>query len=124
MVYADVQRFGFRATCAITLVAGLVQIAAGAAGVARGALAVSPAVLHAMLAGIGALLTLGQVHVLLGATPHGSARGEPLRAPRGAALADGAALAVGLVTLSALLLWTARWRAQFPPSRGPWSPWR
>ncbi len=114
MVYANVQRFGFRTTCAITLVAGLVQVAAGGAGVARSALAVSPAVLHAMLAGIGALLTLGQVHVLLGASPHGSALQNLAALPHALRETHGAALTVGLVTLGALLLWN-RWMARRVP---------
>lgn len=105
MVYGYVQRFGFTTTCAITMVAGLVQVAAGTAGLAQGALAISPAVLHAMLAGIGVLITLGQVHVLLGGKPHGSALENLGSLPEALGSLDGAALTIGLVTLGSLLLW-------------------
>jgi len=63
-----VDQFGFAATGAIVMAAGLLQVALGACRVARSALAISPAVLHAMLAGIGVTIVLGQVHVLLGGT--------------------------------------------------------
>ncbi len=105
MVFGYVQKFGFTTTCAITMVAGLIQVAAGTAGVAQGALAISPAVLHAMLAGIGILIALGQMHVLLGDVPHGSALSNLTELPHSLANVNGAALAIGLVTLGTLLLW-------------------
>lgn len=105
MVYGFVQKFGFSTTCAITMVAGLVQAAAGTAGLAEGALAISPAVLHAMLAGIGILIALGQMHVLLGGTPHGSAINNLTELPNALAHVNQAALVVGLVTLGTLVAW-------------------
>ncbi|HEY8482829.1 MAG TPA: SulP family inorganic anion transporter [Spirillospora sp.] len=68
-----VQTYGWRATCTITLLSGLLQIALGACRVARTALAVSPAVVHGMLAGVGVVLVLAQVHVVLGGSPQQSA---------------------------------------------------
>ncbi|MFZ5440277.1 MAG: SulP family inorganic anion transporter [Myxococcota bacterium] len=105
MVFGYVQRFGFTTTCAITMVAGLVQVAAGTAGIAQGALAISPAVLHAMLAGIGVLIALGQTHVLLGSKPHGSALENITSLPDALGHLNGSALAIGLVTLGSLILW-------------------
>lgn len=105
MVYGYVQRFGFTTTCAITMVAGLIQVAAGTAGIAQGALAISPAVLHAMLAGIGILIALGQLHVMLGDAPHGSALSNLTELPHSLSHLNGAALTVGLVTLGTLVLW-------------------
>ncbi|WP_243717637.1 SulP family inorganic anion transporter [Actinomadura sp. KC345] len=68
-----VQTYGWRATCTITLLGGLLQIGLGACRVARTALAVSPAVVHGMLAGVGVVLVLAQVHVVLGGSPQQSA---------------------------------------------------
>ncbi|MYS20869.1 carbonic anhydrase [Streptomyces sp. DvalAA-14] len=74
VVTADlVQRYGWPATCAVTVLAGLAQILLGALRVARAALAVSPAVVHGMLAGIGTVIAVGQLHVVLGGSPQSSA---------------------------------------------------
>jgi len=67
VVVADlVARFGWAVTCAITVAAGLLQMLFGLSRVARAVLAISPLVVHAMLAGIGITIALGQLHVLLG----------------------------------------------------------
>src|SRR5690606_6480265 len=68
-----VQTYGWRATCTITLLGGLLQIVLGACRIARTALAVSPAVVHGMLAGVGVVLVLAQVHVVLGGSSQQSA---------------------------------------------------
>ncbi|WP_067458381.1 SulP family inorganic anion transporter [Actinomadura macra] len=73
IVAQTVQTYGWRATCTITLLGGLLQLALGASRVARTALAVSPAVVHGMLAGVGVVLVLAQVHVVLGGSPQQSA---------------------------------------------------
>ncbi|MWA00042.1 carbonic anhydrase [Actinomadura sp. LD22] len=65
--------YGWRATCTITLLAGLLQVVLGLSRVARVVLAVSPAVVHGMLAGVGAVIVLSQVHVVLGGGPQESA---------------------------------------------------
>ncbi|PKV82571.1 solute carrier family 23 protein [Nocardia fluminea] len=67
-----VGQFGWKVTCAITVGAGLLQIVFGLSRIARAALAISPVVVHAMLAGIGAIIALQQVHVLLGGTSRSS----------------------------------------------------
>ena len=68
-----VERYGWRATCAITVLAGLAQLLLGTLRVARAALAVSPAIVHGMLAGIGTVIAVGQLHVVLGGSPQISA---------------------------------------------------
>lgn len=69
MVFGYVQRFGLPSLGIVVLIAGTIQIMGGLLRIARAAMAISPAVMHAMLAGIGVLITLGQVRVLLGAKP-------------------------------------------------------
>ena len=73
MVFGFIQKFGFQATCIITILAGCMQILLGLLGVGQLTLAISPSVIEAMLAGIGILIALGQTYVLMGSTPKGSA---------------------------------------------------
>ncbi len=105
MVYGYVEQFGFAATCAITVAAGALQVLAGSARVARAALAISPAVLQAMLAGIGVLITLGQLHVLFGGAPQSSAWANLRALPQTVGALDTSAFAVGATTLAILLAW-------------------
>ncbi|MFJ8543828.1 bifunctional SulP family inorganic anion transporter/carbonic anhydrase [Streptomyces sp. NPDC093586] len=106
VVTADlIQRYGWRTTCAITVLAGLAQLGLGCLRVARTALAVSPAIVHGMLAGIGITIAVAQVHIVLGGTPQ-SAVPDNLRAlPAQLANVQPADLAVSVLTLTLLLLW-------------------
>ncbi|MDQ0812079.1 carbonic anhydrase [Streptomyces sp. B3I7] len=106
VVTADlIQRYGWRATCAITVLAGCAQLLLGCLRVARTALAVSPAIVHGMLAGIGVTIAVAQVHIVLGGTPQ-SAVLDNLRAlPGQVAHLDTAALSTSVLTLGLLLLW-------------------
>jgi carbonic anhydrase len=112
MVSGFVQKFGLPATAAITAAAGVLQVVAGLGGVARAALALSPAVLHAMLAGIGVLISLGQVHVLFGSKPKGSAFENLAGLGDTVSHANVGALVVGLVTLGVIVAWR-----RFAPKR-------
>ncbi len=114
MLYGFVQKFGFEATCVITAIAGLMQIAAGSAGVAQAALAISPAVLHAMLAGIGILIALGQMHVMLGYTPKGSAIANITGLGDSLVHVNTSALIVGATTLFVLLAWNRFFAKKVP----------
>ncbi|MCK8677961.1 bifunctional SulP family inorganic anion transporter/carbonic anhydrase [Streptomyces lichenis] len=106
LVTADlIQRFGWRTTCAITVLAGLAQLGLSLLRVARSALAVSPAIVHGMLAGIGVTIALAQLHVVLGGTPQSSAVANVLGLPAQLADLHPAALSVSLVTIAVLLLW-------------------
>jgi carbonic anhydrase len=68
-----VAEFGWEATCAITVMAGLLQIVLGVSRLGRFALAISPTVVTAMLAGIGISIVLGQLNVALGHSSQPSA---------------------------------------------------
>ncbi|MEU3464949.1 SulP family inorganic anion transporter [Streptomyces sp. NPDC006733] len=100
-----VQRYGWRTTCAITVLAGLAQIALGALRVARAALVVSPAIVHGMLAGIGVSIAVGQVHVILGGTAQGSALANLGALPRQLAATSPATLGIGALTAVVLIGW-------------------
>lgn len=101
-----IDQFGFAVTGAITVAAGLLQLALGASRVARSALAISPAVLHAMLAGIGVTIVLGQIHVLLGGDNQGEALANLRALPEQIANVHGAALWLGLTVIAILVVWT------------------
>lgn len=105
MVLGFIQKFGFETTCLIAVIGGLIQVGAGAAGIAQAALAISPAVLHAMLAGIGILIALGQMHVMLGQTPKGSALNNILGLGDSLTHVNVSALIVAASTLAVLILW-------------------
>ncbi|MFF7171676.1 SulP family inorganic anion transporter [Streptomyces pseudovenezuelae] len=106
VVTADlIHRYGWRTTCAITVLAGVVQLGLGCLRVARTALAVSPAIVHGMLAGIGVTIAVAQLHIVLGGTPQ-SAVLDNLRAlPAQLARLQPAAVSVSALTLGLLFLW-------------------
>ncbi|MCK7624158.1 SulP family inorganic anion transporter [Streptomyces sp. RS10V-4] len=100
-----VQRYGWRATCAITVLAGLAQLALGALRVARAALAVSPAIVHGMLAGIGVTIAVGQLHVVLGGSAGSSVLDDLAALPGQLARPHTTALLIGAVTVAVLAGW-------------------
>ncbi|MER0241604.1 bifunctional SulP family inorganic anion transporter/carbonic anhydrase [Streptomyces sp. HSW2009] len=106
VVTADlVGRYGWPATCAITVLAGLLQIALGALRVARAALAISPAIVHGMLAGIGVVIAIGQLRVLLAEHPDGSTVDNLTALPGELLHPHTSALVVGLATVAVLVGW-------------------
>ncbi|MFI6382420.1 bifunctional SulP family inorganic anion transporter/carbonic anhydrase [Streptomyces sp. NPDC050658] len=106
VVTADlIQRYGWRATCAITVLAGIVQLGLGCLRVARSALAVSPAVVHGMLAGIGVTIAVAQLHIVLGGTPQSSVPDNLRALPAQLADLHPADLSISLLTLAILLAW-------------------
>jgi carbonic anhydrase len=105
MVFGFVQQFGFSAVGVIVVIAGLVQLVAGLLRIARVALAIAPAVLHAMLAGIGVLIALGQFLVVLGGKPRGSALANLQALPDAVAHLNPWTLLIGVVTFASLQIW-------------------
>ncbi|MFF9274728.1 bifunctional SulP family inorganic anion transporter/carbonic anhydrase [Streptomyces griseosporeus] len=106
VVTADlIQRYGWRTTCAITVLAGLAQLVLGCLRVARTALAVSPAIVHGMLAGIGVTIAVAQLHIVLGGSPQSAVLDNVRALPAQLAHLHPAAVAVSALTLALLLLW-------------------
>ncbi|MCD9875310.1 SulP family inorganic anion transporter [Streptomyces guryensis] len=106
VVTADlIHRYGWRTTCAVTVLAGLAQLGLGCLRVARTALAVSPAIVHGMLAGIGVTIAVAQLHIVLGGTPQSSVLANIRALPAQLANLHPAAVTVSLLTLALLLLW-------------------
>ncbi|MEU6139972.1 SulP family inorganic anion transporter [Streptomyces sp. NPDC047081] len=106
VVTADlIHRYGWRTTCAITVLAGLAQLGLGCLRVARTALAVSPAIVHGMLAGIGVTIAVAQLHIVLGGTPQSSVLDNLRALPAQLANLQPAAVTVSTLTLTLLLLW-------------------
>lgn len=100
-----IQRYGWRTTCAITVMAGIAQLGLGCLRVARTALAVSPAVVHGMLAGIGITIAVAQLHIVLGGTPESAVLDNLAALPAQLANLQPAALAVSVLTLGVLFGW-------------------
>jgi carbonic anhydrase len=105
IVFGIVQQFGWAGACAITAVAGLVQLGFGFARIARGALAISPAVVHGMLAGIGITIALSQLHIVLGGKPEHSALENIKELPGQIADLHTGAAFLGLITIGILASW-------------------
>ncbi|MGV9410483.1 SulP family inorganic anion transporter [Nocardia sp. NPDC003693] len=100
-----INQFGWAVTCFITVAAGLLQIVFGLSRIARGALAIAPVVVHGMLAGIGVVIALQQVHVLSGGRSLSSSWDAISGLPgqlRSARLGD---LFVGLLVIAILVGW-------------------
>ena len=69
IVFEMTREHGLSALGPILVIAGVVQFIAGVAKLGGWFRAISPAVVHGMLAGIGALIVVGQFHVLFDAKP-------------------------------------------------------
>ncbi|MEU9026419.1 SulP family inorganic anion transporter [Streptomyces sp. NPDC048383] len=100
-----IQRYGWRTTCAITVLAGCCQLGLAFLRTARSALMVSPAIVHGMLAGIGVTIALAQLHIVLGGTPQSSAVANVQGLPGQLADLHPAALGVSALTVGVLLGW-------------------
>jgi carbonic anhydrase len=100
-----IQLYGWRVTCAITIVVGLTQLALAHLRVARSALMVSPAIVHGMLGGIGVTIALAQLHIVLGGSPESSAIANVRALPQQLSDPHPAALSVSVLTVTVLLLW-------------------
>jgi carbonic anhydrase len=100
-----IQLYGWRTTCAITVLAGLAQLGLSALRTARSALMISPAIVHGMVAGIGVTIALAQLHIVLGGSPESSAVANVLALPGQLADPRPDALTIGAVTVAVLLLW-------------------
>jgi carbonic anhydrase len=117
LVVSDlVHTYGWRATCLITLLAGVLQLALGMFKVARAALAISPAVVHGMLAGVGVVIALAQLHIVLGGRPQGSALENLVELPQQIVHNHSHAVAVGVLTITVLAAWPRLPRLRVVPA--------
>lgn len=105
IIAETIDRFGWTTMCAITVLAGVVQVLLGLSRIARAALAISPAIVHGMLAGIGVTIVLAQLHVVLGGDMQTAPVDNLVELPAQVLNANGAATVVGLLTLGVLVVW-------------------
>ncbi len=100
-----VAQFGWAATAAITLAAGVLQIALGLTGISRLVMSLSPAVVHGMLAGIGVSIAVGQLVVVLGGTAAPTVPENVALLPGELAALQPGPVVAGAVAIAVLLLW-------------------
>jgi MFS superfamily sulfate permease-like transporter len=108
-----VRHHGLGALGVAVVLAGVLQLVAARMGLAQWFRAVAPAVMYALLAGIGVLLVLSQLHVMADATPVSSGLGNLLALPdtlyKAFVVGDDTrhhvAARVGAITLGLLTLW-------------------
>jgi carbonic anhydrase len=108
-----IARYGWAGTCAITAMAGAVQILLGFCRLARMALAVSPAIVHGMLAGVGCVIAAAQIHVVLGGKPQSSLLSNIAQLPAQISEHHRPDVLVGVATIVIMLVWPrlpARWQ--------------
>ncbi|MEK8107858.1 SulP family inorganic anion transporter [Micromonospora sp. M12] len=106
IVAGTIAEFGFAGTAAIVTVAGLLQILLGITRLGRAALALSPTVVHGMLAGIGLVIALSQIHVALGGAPQSSAWANLRDLPGQVADYHSVSVLLGALTMTLLLVWS------------------
>jgi MFS superfamily sulfate permease-like transporter len=111
LVWDIVQGWGLAALGVAVLVAGALQLGAGLFRIGRLFRAVSPALIYGLLAGIGGLIVLGQLHVVLGSTPPGGGLADLVALPGAFARlgepAVAASLGLGASTLALMWWWNA-----------------
>lgn len=112
IVFELVRDHGVSALGPILVLAGALQVVAGIFRLGGWFRAISPAVVHGMLAGIGALIVIGQFHTLFDAKPLASGvqnlaamPGRILGLQFGDFRAAEYALLIGLVTMGGMLAW-------------------
>lgn len=119
IVFEFVRDNGLSALGPVLVLAGAIQVIAGAAKLGGAFRAISPAVVHGMLAGIGALIVIGQFHILFDEKPLSS--GPENLAMMPARLlgltpfdlqATEFALMLGLLTIGTMIAWE-----KFKPAR-------
>ncbi|AYF76691.1 carbonic anhydrase [Nocardia yunnanensis] len=116
VVAESINQFGWPATCFITVLAGGLQILFGLSRIARGVLAIAPVVVHAMLAGIGIVIALQQVHVMMGGDTLTSSWDAIVGLPRQLASVHPGDLCIGLIVIAILIGWR---RVPEPAGRVP-----
>jgi MFS superfamily sulfate permease-like transporter len=118
IVFEIVREQGLAALAPILVIAGAIQVLAGVMKLGGWFRAISPAVVHGMLAGIGALIVIGQFHVLFDHRPMGHGLDNLAAMPArvlglnfSSVRATELALLIGLVTIGTMLAWE-RFRPQ------------
>ncbi|MFI2077463.1 carbonic anhydrase [Streptomyces triculaminicus] len=121
-----VQRHGWRAMCAITVLAGAAQLVLGAVRMARPSLmgralpAIGPPIVRGLLAATGVTIVLGRLPAVLGSRPNESALGNLAALPADMMRAHLPTLLVGAATVAVLVAWprlpapAARWARPAP----------
>ena len=112
IVFEFVRDHGLSALGPVLVLAGLLQLVAGSLKLGGFFRSISPAVVHGMLAGIGALIVIGQFHILFDSRPLPSGL-ENLAAMPGRVLGLSPfnlqntefALMIGLITIGGMLGW-------------------
>ncbi len=124
IVYELIQTHGFEGYGIIVLAAGLIQLLAAWLQCGQWFRAVSPAVVHGMLAGIGALIFASQFHIMIDDVPKGGGLANILTLPdavmkallpdQDATTSHQEAAWLGVLTIACIVLWTTfargRWK--------------
>lgn len=115
IVWELIQEYGLEKYSAVVLVAGAIQILAAWLRIGHWFRAVSPAVVHGMLAGIGALIFASQFHVMIDDVPKGGGLANVITLPSAVMkgiFPDGDASTnhqeaawIGVLTIGTMIVW-------------------
>ena len=100
-----VGQWGLPVMCAVTLLAGILQLGFAALRLGRWSYAIMPSVLEGMLAGIGITLMSTQALAVLGRPPQGRVWNNLAQLPSALGSADLRDLAVAAATIGIALVW-------------------
>ncbi|MCK8815773.1 SulP family inorganic anion transporter [Natroniella sulfidigena] len=106
IIFGFVQELGWGVTAAMTVGAGISQIIIGKIGLAPIALAISPAVIHGMMAAIGILIAISQIHVVFGVEPVGKGIENLFDIPNSVMNLNPEATFLGVFTIIILIVWS------------------
>jgi MFS superfamily sulfate permease-like transporter len=119
LVYQLVQEHGLLMLGVVGLIAGALQLLAGVFKLGQWFRAISPSVIHGMLAGIGVLIFVSQIHVMLDDAPRASGLLNIAAIPEAvmkvfpvAGTVHHLAAMAGIVTIITIVLWN-----QFKPKK-------
>jgi len=105
LIFELVNQHGLAMLGPIVLIAGVLQILGGVARIGGFVRLMPPAIVDGMLAAIGLILAAGQLQVMLGGAPAPGFIVNLLHMPASLRHVNGAALAVGLLSVAGLLAW-------------------
>lgn len=106
IVFELVQSVGWEITCFVTFCAGVVQVIIGRLKLGSICLAISPSVVHGMLAGIGGVIAIAQVHIVFGVLPKSGTLQNLALIPQSISNLNPQSLIVGLSTILIILFWS------------------
>jgi carbonic anhydrase len=105
IVLRDVHQFGLTGLATITLLAGIIQVVLGAARLGKWIEVIPKITLEGVLSAIGIVISLGQLHIMLGRNIPESAIASLAKLPESLLHPSRNDAVIGVATMGLLILW-------------------